>query len=411
MAGSERIETLIIGGGQAGLVMSHMLTKRGRPHLVVERLRIAERWRTERWDGLYFQFPNWSVGLPDFPFPHDDPEGFAGKDEIIAYIDAYAAFINPPLRTGVTVTSLRRGPGGKGFISETSEGTIESDNVVVATGPYQRPKLPDVAGDTGDLFQVHASHYANPQQLPPGAVLVVGAGASGAQIAEELLRAGRRVYLAVGQHRRLPRRYRGRDFRWWMQSLRASELLPADRGPRNFLSLVITGAYGGYTVDFRNFAAAGITLTGHFAGARDGVLHFADDLAENLKAGDAVYRGFLDMADAYVAHAKLAMPPEPDAHRLPPDPPALRNPPRQLDIRGDNIGAIIWATGYALDFGWIDLPVFQANGEPIHRLGIADVSGLYFLGLLWLSGPGSSFLSGVGDDASRLADHLVVRGG
>jgi putative flavoprotein involved in K+ transport len=409
LAGPERIETLIIGGGQAGLVMSHMLSKRGRPHLVLERHRIAERWRTERWDGLYFQFPNWSVGLPDFPFPHDDPEGFAGKDEIIAYIEAYAAFIKPPLRTGVTVTSLRRRADGVGFITETSEGSIESDNVVVATGPYQRPKLPDVAGDTGDLFQVHASRYANPQQLPPGAVVVVGAGASGAQIAEELMRAGRRVYLAVGQHRRLPRRYRGRDFRWWMQSLRRDQLLPADRGPRNFLSLVITGAYGGHTVDFRNFAAAGITLTGHFTRARDGVLHFADDLADNLKAGDAVYRGFLDMADAYVAHAKLAMPPEPEAHRLPPDPPALLNPPRLLDIRGDNIGAIVWATGYALDFGWIDLPVFQADGEPIHQLGVTEVPGLYFLGLLWLSGPGSSFLSGVSDDATRLADHLVAR--
>ena len=408
MAGTERIETLIIGGGQAGLVMSHMLAKRGRPHLVLERHRVAERWRTERWDGLYFQFPNWSVGLPDFPFPHDDPEGFADKDKILAYIEAYTAFINPPLRTGVTVTGLRRRAGG-GFVAVTSEGTIESDNVVVATGPYQRPKLPDIASDVGDVFQVHASGYVNPQQLPPGAVLVVGAGASGAQIADELMRAGRRVYLAVGHHRRLPRRYRGRDFRWWMQSLRRDQLLPADRGARNFLSLVITGAYGGYTVDFRNFAAAGMTLTGHFTGARDGVLHFADDLAANLKEGDVLYRGFLDMADAYVKQARLEMPPEPDVHRLPPDPPGLANAPRQLDIRADDIGSIVWATGYALDFGWIDLPIFKGDGEPVHQMGVTEVPGLYFLGLLWLSGPGSSFLSGVGDDASRLADHLVAR--
>jgi len=408
LAGTERIETLIIGGGQAGLVMSHMLAKRGRPHLVLERHRIAERWRTERWDGLYFQFPNWSVGLPDFPFPHDDPEGFADKDKILAYIEAYTAFINPPLRTGVTVTGLRRRAGG-GFVAVTSEGTIESDNVVVATGPYQRPKLPDIASDVGDVFQVHASGYVNPQQLPPGAVLVVGAGASGAQIADELMRAGRRVYLAVGHHRRLPRRYRGRDFRWWMQSLRRDQLLPADRGARNFLSLVITGAYGGYTVDFRNFAAAGMTLTGHFTGARDGVLHFADDLAANLKEGDVLYRGFLDMADAYVKQARLEMPPEPDVHRLPPDPPGLANAPRQLDIRADDIGSIVWATGYALDFGWIDLPIFKGDGEPVHQMGVTEVPGLYFLGLLWLSGPGSSFLSGVGDDASRLADHLVAR--
>jgi putative flavoprotein involved in K+ transport len=405
----EKIETLIIGGGQAGLVMSHMLSKRSRAHLIVERNRVAERWRSERWDGLHFQFPNWSVQLPDFPFPHDDAEAFASRDEILAYIEAYADFIKPPLRTNVTVTSLRRRADGGGFIAETSDGGIESDNVVVATGPYQRPKLPDVVGNTGDVFQVHASGYTNPQQLPAGAVLVVGAGASGAQIAEELMRAGRRVYLSVGQHRRLPRRYRGRDFRWWMQMLRRDQLLPADRGPRNFLSLVITGAYGGHTVDFRDFAAAGVTLTGHLVGARDGTLHFADDLVENLKAGDANYRGFLDMADAYVEHARLTMPPDQEAHQPRPDPPGLLNTPDKLDVRADQIGAIVWATGYGVDFGWIDIPVFQPNGEPVHEQGITNVPGLYFLGLVWLSGPGSSFLSGVADDAARLADHLVAR--
>ena len=181
---AERIETLVIGGGQAGLTMSHRLKQRGLSHLVLERHRIAERWRSERWDGLRFQFPNWSVRLPDFAFPHDDPDAFAATGEIVEFIEAYAAFVAPPIRCGVAVTRLRR--DGDGFVAETTDGPIEADNVVVATGPYQRPLQPDLLRDQPGLFQVHASRYANPQQLPDGAVLVVGAGASGAQIAEEL---------------------------------------------------------------------------------------------------------------------------------------------------------------------------------------------------------------------------------
>src|SRR6201996_2696983 len=206
---TETVETLVIGGGQAGLTMSHRLKQRGLPHLVLERHRIAERWRSERWDGISFQFPNWSIKLPDFPFPHQNPDGFATTREITAFIDAYAAFVAPPIRCGVTVTKLRRGDNAR-FIAETSDGAIEADNVVVATGPYQRALMPDLLRDHA-IFQLHASRYRNPEQLPEGAVLVVGAGASGAQIAEELRRAGRHVYLSVGRHTRLPRRYRGRD--------------------------------------------------------------------------------------------------------------------------------------------------------------------------------------------------------
>ena len=207
----EQVETLIVGGGQAGLALSHMLSQRGCRHLVLERGRIAERWRTERWDGLRFQFPNWSVQLPDFPFPHTDPDGFATSAEIVDFLSAYADFIAAPMRCGVTVTALLRRPGTSGFLAETSDGPIEAGNVVVATGPYQRPIVPALLPEDAGLFQVHASRYREPDQLPPGAVLIVGSGASGAQIAEELVRAGRHVYLSVGRHRRLPRRYRGRD--------------------------------------------------------------------------------------------------------------------------------------------------------------------------------------------------------
>src|SRR6476620_9775975 len=211
----EKIETLVIGGGQAGLVMSHRLKQRGLAHLVLERHRIAERWRSERWDGLRFQFPNWSVSMPEFSFPHTDPDGFAATGEIVQFIDAYAAFVAPPIRCGVAVTRLRRRDGAPGFVAETSGGMIEADNVVVATGPYQRAVMPDLLGDDADVFQLHASRYLNPDQLPSGAVLVVGSGASGAQITEELCRAGRHVYLSVVADTRQQKRYRGRHLIWW----------------------------------------------------------------------------------------------------------------------------------------------------------------------------------------------------
>jgi putative flavoprotein involved in K+ transport len=404
----ERIETLIIGGGQAGLTMSHRLKQRGLAHLVLERHRIAERWRSERWDGLRFQFPNWAVRLPDFPFPHIDPDGFATTREIVDFIAAYADFIAAPIRCGVSVTALRCRDGRSGFVAETSRGPIEADHVVVATGPYQRPAMPDLLRDDS-IFQLHASRYQNPDQLPSGAVLVVGSGASGAQIAEELLRAGRRVHLSVGRHSRLPRRYRGRDLIWWLSAMGLDQTPVEQRGPARLLP-VITGAYGGHTVDFRRFAADGMTLLGRVQAARDGIIDLAGDLADSLANGDAIYATFLDMADAHVERHALDMPQDPAARARLPDPLCVTEPLRRLDISADNIGAVIWATGYGVDFGWIDIPVLDPRGDPIHRHGITAVPGLYLLGLQWLSKMSSSFLSGVGDDAAVIADHIAARG-
>jgi putative flavoprotein involved in K+ transport len=404
----EQIETLIIGGGQAGLTMSHRLKQRGLAHLVLERHRIAERWRSERWDGLRFQFPNATVRLPDFPFPHTDPDGFASAADIVDFINAYAAFIAPPLRCGVAVTALRRRDGATRFVAETSGGLIEADHVVVATGPYQRPVMPDLLRDRANLFQVHASRYANPGQLPPGAVLVVGAGASGVQIAEELLRAGRRVYLSVGRHSRVPRRYRGRDLIWWLSAMGIDQT-PVEQRPPPRLLPVLSGAYGGRTVDFRRIANEGVTLLGHVTAARDGVIDVAPDLAESLTNGDAVYASFLAMADAHIEQHRLDMPPDSAARAMLPDPPCVTEPLRHLDLDAAGIGAVIWATGYGVDFGWIDLPVLNSRGEPVHRHGITEIPGLYFLGLPWLSKMSSSFMSGVGDDAAWLADHIAVR--
>jgi len=403
---TEHVETLIIGGGQAGLAMSHMLSRRGRRHLVLERGRLGERWRSERWDGLRFQFPNWSVRLPDFPFPYSEPDGFATSADIVRYLEAYADLVKPPMRCGVAVSGLRQDE--QGFRAQTSAGLVGATNVVIATGPYQRPVTPNVLADDCKLFQVHAGAYKAPEQLPGGAVLIVGSGASGAQIAEELSRAGRKVYLSVGRHKRMPRRYRGHDLIWWLAEMGIDRTPVEKRGADATLPL-ITGAYGGHTIDFRDFAKQEITLLGRLQSGRGRILEFADDLGQSIAYGDAAYHAFLDMVDARVEQRKMNLPAEPAARSRLPDPPCVTAPIRQLDTRDSGLGSVIWATGYAFDFGWIDLPVLDANGVPRHEHGVAPVPGIYFLGLPWLSRMNSSFLSGVGEDAARIAEHIHQR--
>jgi putative flavoprotein involved in K+ transport len=374
---------------------------------VLERNRIAERWRSERWDGLHFQFPNWSIRLPDFPFRHDIGDAFASKAQIVEFLDLYAAFVAAPLRCGVTVTALRQRVGKPTLIADTSTGSIEADNVIVATGPYQRPKIPPLLHDERGLFQLHASAYRAPDQLPSGAVLVVGAGASGAQISDELARAGRKVYLSIGRHRRMPRRYRERDFIWWLEILGLYDTSVEQRGPP-LPQPLITGAYGGHTIDFREYAARGIVLLGRVISAHHGVLDIAPDLAENLACGDAALEDFLDAADRHAEIEALDLPHDPAARRRLPDPDSVASPILALDLARCGIGSIVWATGYLPDFGWIELPVLDENGAPLHRQGITTVPGLYFLGLQWLAKMKSSFLSGVHEDAARLADRIVA---
>jgi putative flavoprotein involved in K+ transport len=380
----EKVETLIVGGGQAGLMMSAQLRQRGRSHLILERHRIAERWRTERWDALHANGPAWHDRFPDFPIAGVDPDGFASRDQMADYFTAYAAHIAAPIRCGVAVTALHRKPDGTGFHAETSAGSIEATNVV-------------------------ATAYRNPDRLPPGAVLVVGAGSSGTQIADELSRAGRRVYLGVGQHERPPRRYRGKDYCFWLGVLGLWDAETRDPAKAH-VTIAVSGAYGGYTIDFRHLAARGITLLGRADAFAAGVMHFAPGLARDLAAGDANYLSLLDAADAYAAREGLDLPEEPAARVAEAEPSCVSAPILRLDLRDAGITTIIWATGFAFDFRWLQVGAFDTRRAPVHRRGITEVPGLYVLGLPFLSRRASSFIFGVEQDATRLAEHIAARG-
>lgn len=404
----EKIDTLIIGGGQAGLAMSAHLGKRGVSHLVLERHRIAERWRSERWDSLVANGPAWHDRFPDLEFDGINPDSFAPRDRIVSYFETFAQQITAPIRCGVNVTAVQKNPDGAGFRVETSDGVIEAANVVAATGPFQRPIIPTVVPAETGILQIHSSGYRNPGQLPEGAVLVVGAGSSGAQIADELQRAGKKVYLSVGPHDRPPRAYRGRDFVWWLGALGHWNAKTREPGMEH-VTISVSGARGGHTVDFRDLAASGITLTGRAETFQDGVMQFRPDLAANIAAGDANYLSVLDTADAYAAAHGLDLPPEPEARNIGPDPDCLRNPLLQLNLAEAGITSIVWATGFTQDFGWLQLDALDDMGRPQHDRGISNVPGLYFLGLPWLSRRASPFIWGVWHDADFLAGHIAAR--
>jgi len=403
-----KVETLIIGGGQAGLAMSEHLSKRAASHLIVERHRIAERWRSERWDSLVANGPAWHDRFPTMTFTGIDPDSFATRDRIVDYFVAYAKQIAAPIRCGVEVKALHQKADNSGFRAETSEGVIVATNVVVATGPFQRPLVPTAVPADAGIAQIHSAAYRNPGQLPQGAVLVIGAGSSGVQIADELVRAGRRVHLSVGPHNRPPRRYRGRDFVWWLGVLGEWDTKVVAPGTEH-VTIAVSGAKGGHTVDFRDLAARGIVLLGSAGNYKDGVMQFLPNLAKNIALGDANYLSMLNAADAYVAQKGLDFPKEPEAHRIAPDPRCVTAPILQLNLAAAGITTIIWATGYALDFGWLKVEAFDEKGRPAHQRGVSIVPGLYFLGLAWLSRRASPFIWGVWHDAEYLADHIAAR--
>jgi putative flavoprotein involved in K+ transport len=404
----EKVETVVVGGGQAGLAMSEHLSNCGVPHLVLERQRIAERWRSERWDSLVANGPAWHDRFPGMEFCDIDPDAFAPKERVADYFVAYAEMINAPIRCGVEVKEVCRNVGRPGFRVETSDGVIEANSVVAATGPFQRPVIPTVVPEGAGIMQIHSSAYRNPGQLPESAVLVVGAGSSGAQIAEELLRAGKRVYLSVGPHDLPPRSYRGRDFVWWLGVLGKWDVAALEPGMEH-VTIAVSGAYGGHTVDFRRLAEQGMTLVGRTESFKHGVMHFATDLADNIAKGNANTLSVLDEADAYVVRNGLDLPEEPEARKVGPDPQCVTDPILALNLAEAGITSVIWATGFAVDYSWLKVDAFDEEDKPKHERGVSAEPGIYFLGLPWLSRRASSFIWGVWHDARFLADHISTQ--
>jgi putative flavoprotein involved in K+ transport len=403
----EKTNTLVIGAGQAGIAMSEHLGAMGIDHIVLERKRIAERWRSERWDSLVANGPAWHDRFPSLKFDDIGADVFPPKERMAQYFEDYARMINAPVRTGVEVLRVQRNQKRPGFTVTTSDGAFEALHVVTATGAFQIPSYPAIVPEDAGIQQVHSSAYKNPGQLADGAVLVVGAGASGSQIAEELRRAGRTVYLSVGEHYRPPRSYRERDYCWWLGALGMWDEVKK-KPKREHVAFAVSGYDNGKTIDFRRLAHTGIQLVGITQRFENGVMAFQEGLAENVAQGDADYFEVLREADAYIEQNGLDLPPEPEAWKLLDDPECLTNPILSLNLAEAGIKSIVWATGFKVDYRWMEVDVFDDQGYPVHKRGITAEKGIYFLGLPNQSNRSSSFIWGVWHDAKYIADHIGI---
>lgn len=403
----EKHDTVIIGGGQAGLAMSYHLRQRGREHIILERRRVAERWRTERWDSLRFQLPNLWLELPGKPYAGTDPKGFAHHSDVVRLIVDYAAEIAAPVRTGIEVTSLSPDEGNGGNSLETTDGHINARHVVIATGPFQRPMIPDFSRAIPSyVYQTDATHYRNPAELPPGAVLIIGSGNSGCQIADELLHSSRRVFLAVSRHSRVPRRYRGKDVIWWYERLGYFDVnIDTFPGRRYPPTTIMTGVDGGYDLDPRRLGSAGASLLGRVLGISDETLALADDAEKLLAAADKSNAAFIEAADKLATTPAMRSELEQTGSPAPLPPPRVDDI-RTLNLREQNIGTIIWANGHGFSFDWVKLPIVDAKGTPVQQRGVTACPGVYFLGLHWMHTFRSAIFSFVGRDACYLADHI-----
>jgi len=406
-----RIEVVIVGGGQAGLAMSRSLTDRGIENVVLERGRIAERWRSERWDSLRMLSPRWQSRLPGFSYDGPDPYGYMSRLEVIAYLERYATSFDAPLESGVTVTAVRSGPGG--YRVDTDAGSWSVPNVVIATGHSDQANVPALAtGLSGDVHQVVPSDYKRPAQLPEGGVLVVGASATGIQLAEEIHASGRPVTLAVGHHTRLPRTYRGQDVLWWMEAMgifdERAEAVRDLEAARRQPAFQLIGTPERRTLDLTSLHVSGVRLVGRALGAEGRRMVFADDLVESVVAADAKLaklRVRIDDFAAGLAFDGRLEPPEPFAMTPLPD------APTRLDLSAEGIRTVLWATGYRRSYRWLHVPVLDERGEIRHVGGVTDAPGLYVVGLRFLRRRKSSFLDGQADDAPELAEHLAQRRG
>src|SRR5215472_949863 len=405
---TRQMETVIVGGGQAGLALSYYLKQEGREHVVLERApTVANAWRNQRWDSFTLVTPNFQVRMPGAEYQGNDPYGFMALAAVVKYFDDYVQRFDLPVHYSVEVHSVEKTL--EGYLVRTSEGPYEAENVVVATGFYQAPKIPKLSERLpGEIMQLHSMEYKNPSSLPAGAVLVVGTGQSGAQIAEELYQSGRKVYLSIGSTGRVPRRFRGRDINEWFTlmgkfDMRVEELKTPqakfDAHPQ------ISGKNGGESLNLHQFARDGVVLLGHALDARDQKLIIAPDLKETLAKVDQFEIDALKMIDDYIRRKGLRAPFE--------IVPQLRDGYEQevlteLDLKASGISSVIWATGYAFDFILVKLPIVDADGYSIQKHGVTDYEGLYFLEMPWLYSRRSGILFGVGDDASYLAAHVAA---
>jgi putative flavoprotein involved in K+ transport len=397
-------DAIIIGAGQAGLAMSHCLARHGVDHVVLERGRTAERWRSERWDSLRLLTPNWMSRLPGWSYRGPDPDGFMTMPEVVRYLDGYAAAAAAPVEADTTVRGLRRTAGG--YAVETSRGAWRTRVVVIATGHCDIPAVPAMARALpASIHQVTPSGYRNPGSLPDGGVLVVGASASGVQLAEEIHRSGRPVSLAVGRHVRLPRRYRGQDIMAWLERIglldetvgEVRDLAQARAQP----SLQLVGRPDPRGLDLGVLQGMGVRLLGRATGAEGGVLHLADDLVETGAAAQRSLGRVLTRIDAVANDMGLP------AEGWPPAIDLAAPTPSRLELRAAGIRSVLWATGFRRDYAWLQVPVLDAQGEVIHQGGITPAPGLYVLGLRFLRHRRSSFIDGVGADAEALGWHIL----
>jgi putative flavoprotein involved in K+ transport len=397
---------IIVGGGQAGLSMSYCLRERDIEHIIFEKNQIGYAWRTKRWDSFCLVTPNWQCKLPGYDYPGHDPHGFMQKDEILNYLEEYAASFNPPILEGITVLSVRQGQ--QGFEVSTSVGEYTAEQVVIASGNYHIPKIPRAAERLPThILQIHSSEYRNPQSLPDGEVLVVGTGQSGCQIAEDLHLAGKTVHLCVGSAPRSPRRYRGKDVVDWLDQMHYYDLPihehPQKEKVRTNANHYLTGRDGGREIDLRKFALEGMQLHGRLQEIHQGKIEFCDDLQRNLDYADAVFEGIKTTVDGFIERNQIQAPTEP------PYQPVWEPVGLALDYPVDALSAVIWSTGYQSDFSWVEIPVFDGKGYPGHDRGITPIAGLYFLGLPWLYTWGSGRFSGIARDAHYLADDILAK--
>ncbi len=407
---TERIETVIIGGGQAGLATSYHLKNRGREHVVLEQAAQAgNAWRTGRWDSFTLVTPNWSFQLPGAEYRGPAPDAFMPRDEIVARFEQTVDRFHLPVHYGVQVTSVEPRLEGKGYRVMAGETVWETQNVVVAIGLYQRPKFPSFyAGLSSKLTQLHSGQYRNPAALPSGAVLVVGSAQSGCQIAEELYQSGRRVYLSVGSAGRVPRRYRGKDIYEWLTLAgffdQTADKLPSPEA-RFAGNPHLSGRDGGHTLNLHQFAKDGVVLLGRLQAGSETKVGLAADLDANLAKADNFEAEVLRLIDGAIEQSGLGAPPE--------TLPALRDgygaeEITELDLRAAGITTMIWAIGYAFDFRFVRLPAFESNGFPIQKRGVTAFPGLYFVGMPWLDKRKSGLLSGVGEDAGVIAAGIAA---